>query len=707
METVTIRMKLLTPVHIGTGEDYEPTNFIIDDEVLYEFDEMRFFENLDEQGKADFLTKVESTAPEALFELHSFVKRHKAAAKKAAILRVKVTSGIEKDYQNKIGRAVQKEGRVKQKVFNRFQIPRTLRLSNGKRYPYIPGSSIKGSISTAIQEAYYREDMAKYKEIFEVRNPSMSAMKNLLISDAVPIRIGSKIGYSLNKERFEDDKEGPKNKIEVIVPGSEFEVQFSTRHYEPSLPLDIELLHRYSNEHYLPLFQSMMSSYNVFKGERIDDYTNEYFGDDFYDQFKDLHLEPNQFLLRVGKHSGARAVTVDGMRKIQVKVSGGGPKRKPNKWETLDQETTTWLFGEKESQVEGLLPFGWVICEIKKKEDRTNENTIVEKRISKSTTNTKEEEDTNEEEKCIEAFKASFENDALTKTNLDCFFEEIYHKEAGKHGDEENKSVFDKREVDVLSHLFELSATDTTNKIKDLISDTKIPNPTIESISFNNFKSFGEVHQKFTYKPITLVYAPNSVGKSSFQHAIIHMHYFLKKHFKTKIISLEKTKLFGDEIDLGGFENYIHQHDLTNEIEYKINLKMCQKAYLRAKGYTEGQIVFENFFISLIEKKEHFLQFLIKTLPVFKYEFQLLLEEYGQNEISNYLMQKVIQRRKYSEEESTYEILIKLKYVILYHVSILGDKEDNEIAQSIFSYIEKSFFEKNHIFFSKIILTYK
>jgi len=35
-------------------------------------------------------------------------------------------------------------------------------------------------------------------------------------------------------------------------------------------------------------------------------------------------------------------------------------------------------------------------------------------------------------------------------------------------------------------------------------------------VGFNNFKAFGENLQKFSDKPITLVYGPNSSGKSSF-----------------------------------------------------------------------------------------------------------------------------------------------------------------------------------------------
>jgi len=361
MQNYKIKMKLLTPVHIGTGEDYEPTNFIIDEDFLYEFDEMQFYTYLGSSDKERFISLAKCSTPDALFEMHTFIKSHKEMAKKAAILKVKVAEGISRDYKNKIGRAVQQEG--KQKVFNRFQIARTLRQPNGK-IPYIPGSSLKGSIATAVQEVFFKENKEKYKEAFVKANPSERFMKNFLVSDSIAVKSGAMVGYALNKERFEDDQDGPSNKLEVILPGSEYETHLSSRDYTVKFPVDVKTFMEACNTHYLPLFESMMSSYNEFKGKKVDDYINEYFSDTFYDTYKSFTPAPNQFLVRVGKHSGARAVTVDGMRKIKVKVSGGGPKRKPNKWETLDQETTTWLFGKKENQNENLLPFGWVLCEL-------------------------------------------------------------------------------------------------------------------------------------------------------------------------------------------------------------------------------------------------------------------------------------------------------------------------------------------------------
>ena len=54
--------------------------------------------------------------------------------------------------------------------------------------------------------------------------------------------------------------------------------------------------------------------------------------------------------MRVGKHSSARAVTVDGVRKIKI-MKGKGQKPSFG-----DEETTIWLINKQ--------PFGWLLCEI-------------------------------------------------------------------------------------------------------------------------------------------------------------------------------------------------------------------------------------------------------------------------------------------------------------------------------------------------------
>jgi hypothetical protein len=81
-------------------------------------------------------------------------------------------------------------------------------------------------------------------------------------------------------------------------------------------------------------------------------------------------------------------------------------------------------------------------------------------------------------------------------------------------------------------------------------------------IDFSNFKAFGSTPQSFTKKPITLVYGPNSVGKSSFLHMLMYKSYVAE----TNNPNLMHTDMFGDSLDIGGFENFVHNHDSSNVI---------------------------------------------------------------------------------------------------------------------------------------------
>ena len=72
---------------------------------------------------------------------------------------------------------------------------------------------------------------------------------------------------------------------------------------------------------------------------------------------KRLH-DGDAFLLRVGRHSGAEALTLNGVRSIKI-MQGRGEKPK---WEK--QPKTWWLAADDVSNKQGLLPFGWLLVEI-------------------------------------------------------------------------------------------------------------------------------------------------------------------------------------------------------------------------------------------------------------------------------------------------------------------------------------------------------
>jgi CRISPR-associated protein Csm5 len=63
------------------------------------------------------------------------------------------------------------------------------------------------------------------------------------------------------------------------------------------------------------------------------------------------------FVLRVGRHSGAESVTLDGVRDIRI-MQGRGTAR------FAQEATTVWLAAERENITRGdLRPFGWLLVE--------------------------------------------------------------------------------------------------------------------------------------------------------------------------------------------------------------------------------------------------------------------------------------------------------------------------------------------------------
>ena len=80
----------------------------------------------------------------------------------------------------------------------------------------------------------------------------------------------------------------------------------------------------------------------------------------------------------------------------------------------------------------------------------------------------------------------------------------------------------------------------------------------LTGLGLRNFKAFGDEMQEAPLSKITLIYGPNSGGKSSIIQALL----LLKQSIKNKYTD-EKRKLTprGDFVDLGSFQSLLHKHD--------------------------------------------------------------------------------------------------------------------------------------------------
>lgn len=91
----------------------------------------------------------------------------------------------------------------------------------------------------------------------------------------------------------------------------------------------------------------------------------------------------------------------------------------------------------------------------------------------------------------------------------------------------------------------------------------------IKKIHITNFKGIKET-VSLELKPITLLFGPNSAGKSSIIQAI----HFLKEILERKNYDPRNTAYGGKALNLGGFKNLVHGHDEKLPIRIAVELDL-------------------------------------------------------------------------------------------------------------------------------------
>jgi hypothetical protein len=86
-----------------------------------------------------------------------------------------------------------------------------------------------------------------------------------------------------------------------------------------------------------------------------------------------------------------------------------------------------------------------------------------------------------------------------------------------------------------------------------------------------NFQGFGDL-EKIRLAPLTLIFGPNSSGKSS----IIRSLLLLKQSMRSRTSDEGRFSFVDADADLGGFANVVHKHDISAEIQ--IGLSMARSS---------------------------------------------------------------------------------------------------------------------------------
>ncbi|TAK86137.1 MAG: hypothetical protein EPO20_07995 [Betaproteobacteria bacterium] len=99
----------------------------------------------------------------------------------------------------------------------------------------------------------------------------------------------------------------------------------------------------------------------------------------------------------------------------------------------------------------------------------------------------------------------------------------------------------------------------------------------LTALRVGNFKAFADT-QTIPLKPITLIFGPNSAGKSSFIHslALAHEAQFGREKRNLGRLDIHHTDIGGSSIDLGGFRQYVHRGQANRRVEWGAEIGVPQ-----------------------------------------------------------------------------------------------------------------------------------
>jgi predicted ATPase len=93
----------------------------------------------------------------------------------------------------------------------------------------------------------------------------------------------------------------------------------------------------------------------------------------------------------------------------------------------------------------------------------------------------------------------------------------------------------------------------------------------LSRIEIENFKGIGQ-RQAIDLKPITLVFGPNSAGKSTILQALHYVREILERGNIDPDVTIA-----GGLIDLGGFATLVHNHELDRAVRLKLSLDLSDE----------------------------------------------------------------------------------------------------------------------------------
>lgn len=299
-----LSLETLTPIHIGSGESIEPYEYVITDK-LYKINLGKFISSLDIKDREVFL-KLSSSD---MVQTRRFIKE-RANLSNITEFSIDVDSEVHDIYENRMN-----------DPNNQLSIQTFVKTLDK---PFIPGSSVKGAIRTALlfsmadKPITDTRDIEKY--VFKFTNPQNDPFRVLKISDSLPIDLRDMLIYNV-KIYSKKDKFAASG-YNILIEGTNSDFTDKAVRIFHDINIDHELDKRNDtdinidkiisscNEFYQNVIQSELNFYNSSKTSYA------------YDRYEMLEKilsnikKEKSFILRFGWGSAYDSVTINLAKRI-------------------------------------------------------------------------------------------------------------------------------------------------------------------------------------------------------------------------------------------------------------------------------------------------------------------------------------------------------------------------------------------------------
>lgn len=319
-----LKCEILSPVHIGTGSEIEPFDYIIKDNKFYKISLEDFLLSLTAEEQAEFNKLLDTTE---INRIREFITRHWNPKRCPPEYSADVSDEVIKTYNENIDN-----------IENQLLINPFIRTN---KLPYVPGSSLKGAIRTAIiselaSETNYIKDLRNIEaEVLKCQtsrgrlDAKKDPFRGVRIKDGHLPPNATIISKVVNVGK---DKNGKLKPLSIQMFN---EVTYSCLsgkplEFETELTIDSNL----QDTHWLGKninIESIRETCNVFYLDKLEKEKIFYSGTEIEEIISPLSktkFDENYFLVRIGRYSGVESVTIDKYRKPRPPGGKGWGKTK-------------------------------------------------------------------------------------------------------------------------------------------------------------------------------------------------------------------------------------------------------------------------------------------------------------------------------------------------------------------------------------------